>query len=125
MKKKIDTSKAPSPSGTYSQAIQVGHTIYLAGQIPLEPNKPTLISQEFTPQVKQVFDNMQQVCQAAGGSLDQIVKLTIYLIDLQQFSIVNEVMAQYFCEPYPARTTIAVSALPKGAQIEVDAIMVC
>ncbi|EKD70120.1 MAG: hypothetical protein ACD_46C00628G0002 [uncultured bacterium] len=124
MKKDIYTDAAPAAIGTYSQAIQSGHTIYLSGQIPLHPKTMMLVSDEFSEQVKQVFKNLEAVCVAGGGHLNSIVRLTIYLIDLTHFSIVNEIMAQLFQSPFPARTTIQVSGLPKGAQIEIDAVMV-
>jgi reactive intermediate/imine deaminase len=123
-KKKITSPLAPKAIGPYSQAVQSGNTVYLSGQIPLHPDTMTLISPEFAAQAEQVFLNLQEVCKAAGGSLDKIVKLTIYLMDLSQFSIVNEVMTRFFSEPYPARATIQIAALPMTAQIEVDAVMV-
>jgi reactive intermediate/imine deaminase len=123
MKHKIHTEQAPQAIGPYSQAIQVGNTIYFSGQIPLDLTTMALVSDDFADQVTQVFNNLQAVSKAAGGSLDAIVKLTIYLTDLTRFSIVNEVMMRFFKEPYPARTTIQVSALPKAAQIEIEAIM--
>jgi reactive intermediate/imine deaminase len=124
MKTQIFTSKAPKAIGTYSQAIKVDQTVYLSGQIPLDPATMELVSNDFTAQAKQVFTNLQEVAAAAGGSLDGVVKLTIYLTDLAQFPLVNGVMEQFFTAPYPARATIQISALPKGAQIEVDAILV-
>jgi len=124
MKKQISSNQAPQAIGPYSQAIQVHHTVYLSGQIPLDPQSMVLVSSDFAVQAKQVFTNLAAVSEAAGGSLNDIVKLTIYLIDLQQFSIVNEIMTQFFQAPYPARATIQVSALPKEAQIEIDAVMV-
>ncbi|MEM9620526.1 MAG: RidA family protein [Pseudomonadota bacterium] len=122
----VHTDNAPAAIGTYSQAVQAatGITTYLSGQIPLDPNTMNLVSEDFTLQAQQVFRNLEAVATAAGGSLADCVKLTIYLIDLGQFAQVNEVMAQYFSEPYPARAAIEVSGLPKGAQIEIDAIMV-
>lgn len=125
MKQAIDQiPNAPKPSGTYSSAIQVGSTVYLAGQIPLISDSGNLVEGDFSQQVRQVFHNMQAVCEAAGGGLNQIVKLTIYLSDLANFPIVNQIMLEFFGEPYPARTTIEVSKLPKGAAIEVDGILV-
>ena len=124
MKQKIETADAPKPSGTYSQAIKAGNTIYLAGQIPLDITSGNLVSDDFKQQAIQVFTHLQTVCKAAKGNLAAVVRLTVYLTDLKQFPIVNEVMSQFFTEPYPARTTIEVSALPKGSQIEIDAIMV-
>lgn len=124
MRTKIETPKAPKPLGTYSQAIQAGKTVFLAGQIPLNPITMEMVSDDFSQQVDQVFKNIQAVCEASGGHLNLITKLTIYLMDLSKFSIVNEKMQGYFSDPYPARTTIQVSALPKSAQIEIDAVMV-
>lgn len=124
MKQKIVTDAAPKPSGTYSQAIQVGNTIYLAGQVALDPYTGELVSDDFATQAKQVFMNLQAVCLAAGGTIDNIVKLTIYITHLGDFALVNDTMAHFFKEPYPARTTIQVSGLPKNAKIEVEAVMV-
>jgi reactive intermediate/imine deaminase len=124
MKQKIQTRNAPQAIGTYSQAIKSGNTVYLSGQIPLDPTSMAIISPDFAAQTMQVFKNLQAVCKAAGGSMDAIVKLTIYLTDLAHFPIVNDIMAKHFNEPYPARATIQVSALPKDAQIEIDAVMV-
>lgn len=123
MKQPIHTDMAPKAIGPYSQAIQSGKTVYFSGQIPLNPKTMEMVGQDFAMQATQVFLNLQAVAQAAGGSLDAIVKLTIYLTDLAQFPIANEVMMKFFKQPYPARTTIQISALPKDAQIEVDAIM--
>lgn len=122
MKEKIQSNLAPQPIGIYSQAIKSHHLLFLSGQIPLDPTTNALVSTDFILQAEQVFQNIQTVCQAAGGSLNHIIKLTIYLIDLSHFPIVNEIMARYFQEPYPARTTIAVAGLPKGALIEVEAV---
>jgi reactive intermediate/imine deaminase len=124
MKKPIHTQAAPQAIGPYSQAIQAGDTVYFSGQIPLDPTTMTLVSDDFRAQAQQVFSNIKTVAAAAGGDMTAIVKLTIYVIDLAHFPIVNEVMSEYFSEPYPARTTIQVSALPKNALIEVDTIMV-
>ena len=124
MKQKIQSSAAPKAIGTYSQAIKHGNTIYLSGQIPLDPNTMTIVSEDFEAQTMQVFANLQAVTEAAGANLDNIVKLTIFLTDLAHFSIVNEVMMRFFKEPYPARSTIQVSALPKAAQIEIEAVVV-
>lgn len=123
MKNKIQTELAPKAIGPYSQAIKVNNTVYFSGQIPLHPESMTLVAEDFSTQATQVFSNLAAVAQAAGGSLDAIVKLTIYLTDLAQFSMCNEIMLKFFKEPYPARTTIQVSALPKLAQIEVEAVM--
>jgi len=125
MKKAIvNIANAPVPSGTYSPAIRAGNTIYLAGQIPLLPTTGEMVGDDIGQQINQVFQNMQAVCQAAGGSLADIVKLNIYLTELSDFPYVNQVMAKFFSQPYPARTTVEVSALPKGAKIEIDAIMI-
>ena len=125
-KKAIHTSHAPDAIGTYSQAIiaPLGQTVYLSGQIPLDPKTMALVGEDVSTQLHQIFKNLQAVCKAAGGSLEHIVKLNIYLTDLTQFPHVNEVMSQYFQKPYPARAAIGVSALPKDAQIEVEGIMV-
>ncbi|MDF2868220.1 MAG: RidA family protein [Gammaproteobacteria bacterium] len=125
MKKAItNVANAPKPSGSYSPAIQVGNTLYLAGQIPLVPATGEMVADDFSIQVRQVFENMQAVCLAAGGNLNDVVKLNIYLTDLSNFPYVNQIMPEFFNEPYPARTTIEVSALPKNAQLEIDGILV-
>lgn len=118
----INTEKAPAAIGTYSQAVKAGNVVYLSGQIPLIPETMELVA-SFEDQVHQVFKNLSAVCEAAGGSLDEISKLNIFMLDLGHFATVNEIMAQYFTEPYPARAAIGVKELPKGAQIEMDAIM--
>jgi reactive intermediate/imine deaminase len=120
----INTAAAPAAIGTYSQAVKVGDTVYLSGQIPLVPQTMQLVEGEMSAQIRQVFDNLQAVAAAAGGGLADIVKLNIYLTDLGHFPLVNEVMAAYFQEPYPARAAIGVASLPKGAAIEADAVMV-
>lgn len=120
----IHSEHAPEAIGTYSQAVKVSDTVYLSGQIPLDPKTMILIDGGFEAQAHQVFKNLQAVCQAANGDLENIVKLNIYLTDLNNFPIVNGVMAQYFSEPYPARAAIGISQLPKGAEIEADGIMV-
>jgi len=120
----ISTEKAPKAIGTYSQAVKVGDTVYLSGQIPLDPRTMMLATGDMEAQIVRVFENLKAVCEAAGGSLQQIVKLNIFLIDLKHFALVNEVMARYFQQPYPARAAVAVAALPKDAQIEMDGIMV-
>ena len=120
----INTAAAPAAIGTYSQAVKVGDIVYLSGQIPLVPHTMQLVEGEMSAQIRQVFDNLQAVAAAAGGGLADIVKLNIYLIDLGHFPLVNEVMASYFQEPYPARAAIGVASLPKGAAIEADAVMV-
>lgn len=119
----IYTKEAPIPRGTYSQAIKCGNTVYLAGQIPLHPTTQQLIGNDVKSQISQVFENISAVAKAAGGSLNDIVKLNIYLLDFTEFNFVNEVMAEFFTEPYPARTTIGVAALPMGSKVEIEAIM--
>lgn len=119
----IRTDQAPSAIGTYSQAVKVGTTVYVSGQIPLDPSSMEPKASDFRGQAVQVFENIGAVCRAAGGNLADVVKLTIYLVDLSNFATVNEVMAEYFDEPYPARAAVGVSALPKGVPIEVDAIL--
>ena len=120
----IHTDKAPKAIGTYSQAVRVDNTVYLSGQIPLIPQTMTLIEGNINAQISQVFENLQAVAQAAGGSFADVVKLNVFLTDLAYFPIVNEIMGQYFSEPYPARAAIGVAALPKGSVVEMDAIMV-
>lgn len=120
----ISTPNAPQAIGTYSQAVKTGNTVYLSGQIPLIPETMVLIEGDISKQIHQVFQNLTAVCEAADGTLQDIVKLNIFLTDLAHFPIVNEVMAQYFEQPYPARAAIGVSQLPKGAQVEMDGIMV-
>lgn len=120
----IYTADAPEAIGTYSQAIRTGHTVYLSGQIPLDPKTMQLCSDDVRMQIRQVFVNLNAVCQAAGGDLAHIVKLTVYLTDLANFPMINEVMAEFFTIPYPARAAIGVLALPKNASVEVDAVMV-
>ncbi|MCL1124633.1 RidA family protein [Shewanella surugensis] len=119
----IATDKAPQAIGTYSQAVKVGSTVYLSGQIPLVPDTMQMVSEEFALQVVQVFENLTAVCQAAGGQLSDIVKLNIFLTDLSHFSTVNEIMGQYFDQPYPARAAIGVKQLPKDSLVEMDGIM--
>ncbi len=124
--KVVNTEQAPAAIGTYSQAVSVpaGAAItYLSGQIPLDPHSMELVSDDFAAQADQVFRNLSAVAEAAGGSLRDCVKLTVYMVDLAEFATVNEVMARYFQAPFPARAAIQVSALPRGAQIEIDAIM--
>ena len=120
----ISTDKAPQAIGTYSQAVKANNTVYLSGQIPLDPETMTLVDGDFATQAHQVFKNLQAVCEAADGSLADIVKLNIFLTDLNHFATVNDIMAQYFSQPYPARAAIGVNELPKGAVIEADGIMV-
>ena len=119
----IATAAAPAAIGPYSQAVRAGDTVYLSGQIPLDPGSGELVSGDIATQARRIFDNVTAVCEAAGGSLAQIVRVGIYVTDLAHFATVNAVMAEYFQQPYPARSTIEVSALPKGALVEVDAIM--
>ena len=120
----ITTSDAPAAIGTYSQAIRAGETVYLSGQIPLDPATMELVADSVEAQVRQVFDNLAAVARAAGADLDRVVKLTVYLTDLDDFSTVNKVMTEYFDEPYPARAAIGIAALPRSAAVEVDAILV-
>ena len=122
MKKPISTPDAPAAIGTYSQAVRAADTVYLSGQIPLDP-KTMQIVEGFENQVKQVFDNLEAVCEAAGGSFAQVVRVTIFLVDLGKFGVVNEMMAERFKPPFPARVTIGVASLPRGAQVEIDAIL--
>ena len=120
----IRTDRAPQAIGTYSQAVRTGDTVYLSGQIPLVPETMELVDAGMEAQIRRVFDNLSAVAVAAGGSLADVAKLNIYLTDLDYFALVNQVMADYFQEPYPARAAVGVAALPKGAQVEMDAIMV-
>lgn len=120
----IQTPNAPKAIGTYSQAVKIDNTVYLSGQIPLNPATMTLVEGEIRVHITQVFENLRAVAIAAGGDLADIVKLNIFLTDLAHFPIVNEVMGQYFQQPYPARAAVGVEALPKNAEIEMDAIMV-
>lgn len=120
----IHTDLAPQAIGTYSQAVKVGQTVYLSGQIPLVPDTMQLIEGDISVQITQVFNNLQAVTEVAGGSLADIVKLNVFLTDLANFPIVNEIMGRYFQAPYPARAAVGVAALPKGADVEMDAIMV-
>ncbi len=119
----ISTPDAPAAIGTYSQAARHGNVVYLSGQIPLDPASMTLVEGDFSAQTHRVFKNLKAVCEAAGGSLDQVVRLTIFITDMGNFPQVNAVMAEYFSEPYPARVTVGVASLPKGAQVEIDAIL--
>jgi reactive intermediate/imine deaminase len=120
----IHTEQAPQAIGPYSQAVKTGNTVYLSGQIPLVPETMELIDGDMPAQVRRVFDNLAAVARAAGGDLKDIAKLNIYLTDLGHFATVNELMSEYFDEPYPARAAVGVAALPKGAAVEMDAIMV-
>ncbi len=119
----ISTSDAPQAIGTYSQAIKVGSTVYLSGQIPLDPGTGELVSGDTRAQVRRVFDNLRAVAAAAGGDLSALVKLNVFLTDLREFQTVNEVMAEYFREPYPARAAIGVAELPRGAVVEMDGVL--
>lgn len=120
----VRTDKAPAAIGTYSQAVRAGDTVYLSGQIPLVPGSADLVAGDMQTQIARVFDNLAAVAEAAGGSLADVVKLNVYLTDLAHFPLVNEVMARYFREPYPARAAVGVAALPKNAAVEMDAVMV-
>jgi reactive intermediate/imine deaminase len=124
MKSAIHTDKAPQAIGTYSQAIRAGQTVYLSGQVPLNPVTGQLVSDDFHAEVRQIFDNLSNVAQAAGGSLADLVRVGVYLTDLNDFAKLNEVMTQYLKAPYPARSTIQVSALPRGARVEIDGVLV-
>jgi reactive intermediate/imine deaminase len=119
----IRTDQAPQAIGTYSQAVRVGNTVWLSGQIPLVPATMELVEGDMEAQIRRVFDNLSAVAAAAGGSLADVVKLNVFLTDLSHFPLVNQVMAEYFSEPYPARAAIGVAALPKGAAVEMDAVM--
>ncbi|MDF1582029.1 MAG: RidA family protein [Methyloprofundus sp.] len=120
----IQTDAAPQAIGTYSQAIKIDNTVYLSGQIPLDPATMQIVDGDISVHIRRVFDNLQAVAQAAGGELQDIVKLNVFLTDLGHFPIVNEIMGQYFSQPYPARAAVGVAALPKGVSVEMDAIMV-
>ncbi|MDR5902561.1 RidA family protein [Halomonas icarae] len=120
----INTEKAPAAIGPYSQAIKAGNTVYLSGQIPLDPATMELVSDDFEAQARQVFTNLRAVCEEAAGSLQDIVKLNLYLVDLGQFAVVNAMMEEFFEKPYPARAAIGVKALPKGAQFEAEGVMI-
>jgi reactive intermediate/imine deaminase len=123
-KEPIHTPKAPAAIGPYSQAIRAGNTVYLSGQIPLNPVTMEIVKGDIRAQIRQVFDNLAAVAEASGGSLANAVRLTVYLTDLANFPVVNEIMAQYCQEPYPARAAIGVAQLPRGAAVEVDGILV-
>lgn len=120
----IHSDRAPAAIGPYSQATRAGQTVYFSGQVPIDPATGELVGGDIAAQARRAFDNLRAVCEAAGGSFDDIVRVGLYLTDLGQFAQVNAVMAEYFSAPYPARSTIQVSALPKGAAFEVDAVMV-
>lgn len=119
----IQTERAPQAIGTYSQAVRCGNTVYLSGQIPLLPDTMELLEGDMQAQIRQVFENLSAVAEAAGGSLADVAKLNVFLTDLGHFAIVNEVMAEYFTPPYPARAAVGVAALPRGSQVEMDAVM--
>ncbi|MHB0775086.1 RidA family protein [Halomonas sp. WWR20] len=120
----INTERAPAAIGPYSQAIKAGNTIYMSGQIPLDPKSMEIVSEDFEAQARQVFTNLSAVCEEAAGSLKDIVKLNLYLVDLDNFAIVNRVMEEFFSAPFPARAAVGVKALPKGSQVEAEAVMV-
>jgi reactive intermediate/imine deaminase len=120
----IHSERAPAAIGPYSQAMRCGSTVYLSGQIPLDPASMQLVDGDIAAQTRRVFDNLRAVCEAAGGSLSQVARIGIYLTDLSNFAQVNAVMQEYFEAPFPARSTIGVASLPRGAQVEVDAILV-
>ncbi len=120
----ISTADAPQAIGTYSQAVKIDNTVYLSGQIPLLPDTMELVQGDMRQQIDQVFKNLFAVAKASGASKSDIVKLTIYMVDLQHFALVNEIMAEHFQTPYPARAVVGVAQLPKGAQIEMDAILI-
>ena len=120
----IQTDLAPAAIGTYSQAVKVGDTVYLSGQIPLDPATMQLVAGDMETQIRRVFDNLAVVARAAGGSLADTVKLNVFLIELGHFALVNQIMAEYFPQPYPARAALGVAALPRGAQVEMDAVLV-
>jgi len=123
MKQIIATTGAPAAIGTYSQAVRAGNTVYLSGQIPLDPATMQLV-EGFDDQVRRVFDNLKAVCEAAGGSLNDLIKVNVYLLDLAHFAKVNEIMASYISQPYPARAAVGVASLPRNALVEADAVMV-
>ena len=119
----VQTDKAPSAIGTYSQAVRCGDVVYLSGQIPLDPDTMELVDGDIDRQIVQVFENLAAVARAARGDLDDVVKLNVYLVDLAHFPRVNEIMARYFESPYPARAAVQIAALPRGAAVEMDAVM--
>jgi reactive intermediate/imine deaminase len=119
----IATTEAPSAIGTYSQAVRVGNTIWVSGQIPLDPKTMELVAGDIEVQARRVFENLRAIVKASGATLDDVVKVTIFLIDLSHFALINRVMADYFREPYPARAALGVASLPRGAQIEVECIV--
>ena len=119
----IHTDRAPQAIGTYSQAVRAGDTVYLSGQVPLDPKTGQLVTGDIDAQIRRVFDNLKAVAEAAGGSLADAVKLTIFLTDLGHFARVNEIMAEYFDKPYPARSTVGIAQLPRGAHIEIECVL--
>lgn len=119
----ISTPNAPAAIGTYSQAVQVGSTVYLSGQIPLDPATMQLVSGDIDAEIRRVFENLKAVAEAAGGTLDHAVKVNVFLTDLAHFGRVNEIMATYFQQPYPARAAVGVAALPRGARVEVECVL--
>ena len=119
----ISTENAPQAIGPYSQAVKAGNLMFISGQIPLDPKTGDLVSESIEDQAKQVLDNVKSICEASGNSLDDIVKISIFLTDLNNFSVVNDVMKEYFSEPYPARATVEVSGLPLGVNVEIEAIV--
>lgn len=122
-KQVIATEFAPKAIGTYSQAIRAGNTVYLSGQIPLDPVTMALVEGGIEAQIRRVFDNLKAVAEAAGAGFQNVVKLNVFLVDLGHFPVVNEIMAEYFAKPYPARAAIGVAALPRGAGVEMDAVL--
>ena len=122
-RKTIHTDKAPKAIGTYSQAVRAGDLVFISGQVPFDPATGELVGGEMETQIRRVFDNLKAIAEAAGGTLADAVKLNVYLTDLKYFPIVNQVMAQYFREPYPARAAVGVAALPRGAQVEMECIL--
>ena len=125
MRQVVETKHAPEAIGTYSQAVRLGDVLYISGQIPLHPETMVLSNHSMEAEVKQVFDNLSAICEAAKGCLDDILKLTVYLTDLSEITIVNQAMTEYFSAPYPARVAFEVSALPRGARVEIEAVMGC
>jgi reactive intermediate/imine deaminase len=119
----ISTDKAPAAIGTYSQAVRVDRTVYISGQIPLDPVTKNLVDTDMEAQIRRVFENLKAVAEAAGGTLADAVRVTIYLTDLSHFALVNQIMAEYFAEPYPARAAVGVASLPRGAAVEADCIL--
>ncbi|MDJ0739190.1 MAG: RidA family protein [Gammaproteobacteria bacterium] len=119
----IKTDQAPQAIGTYSQAVKVGTTVYLSGQIALDPQTMTLVDGDTEAEIRRVFDNLSAVATAAGGRLDDMAKLNVFLVDLANFALVNEIMAEYFAEPFPARAALGVAALPRGASVEMDGVL--